>query len=93
MLPSRVALLAARRTTNNAMTCLPPNNVTYLSTNQLHERWGFHKESVRRMIREGRLSAVRFGKRLRVSLADIEAFEARGRVLTAPASTKGEVRR
>lgn len=49
---------------------------TYLSSRQLHKRWNFHQESVRRIIREGRLPAVRIGKRLRVLLSDVEAYEA-----------------
>lgn len=48
----------------------------YLSPDELHYRWGFHVESIRRMIREGRIGALRIGKRLRVALADVEAFEA-----------------
>lgn len=53
----------------------------FLSSHQLQQRWGFHQESIRRMIREGRLPAVRFGKRLRVSLADIEAYENTNRLV------------
>jgi len=33
------------------------------------------------MIREGRLPAIRIGKRLRVAVADIEAYEAANRVI------------
>ncbi len=48
---------------------------TLISPRQLHERWSFHPESIRRMIREGRLPAVRIGKHIRISLTDVEAFE------------------
>lgn len=54
----------------------------YLDTREISERLAFHQESVRRMIREGRLPATRLGKRLRVSLDDLEAFEAGHRVVT-----------
>ena len=33
------------------------------------------------MVREGRLPAIRIGKRLRFSIVDIEAYEAASRVL------------
>lgn len=55
-------------------------NPKYLSSEQLHERWGFHAESIRRMIREGRIPATRIGTRLRVAMNDIEAYEARNRI-------------
>ena len=48
---------------------------TFYNPTQLHNRWSFHPESIRRMIRQGRLPAVRIGKRLLVSQADVEAFE------------------
>ena len=53
---------------------------SYLSPRELHERWGMHPESIRRIIREGRIGALRIGKRLRVSLEHIEQFEAECRI-------------
>lgn len=53
---------------------------TYISPSDLRERWGFHTESIRRMIRAGRLPAYRFGRRLRVLLADVESYEAAQRI-------------
>lgn len=53
----------------------------YLSSRQLSERLSYHPESIRRMVREGRLPAIRIGKRLRFSMTDIEAYEAASRVL------------
>ena len=53
---------------------------SYITAQQLHERWGVHVESARRMTREGRLPAIRIGKRLRIALADVEAYEAANRV-------------
>jgi excisionase family DNA binding protein len=52
----------------------------YLSAHQLHLRWGLHTESVRRMTRSGRLPAIRIGKRLRIRLADVEAYESANRI-------------
>jgi excisionase family DNA binding protein len=49
---------------------------SHLSPMKLHQRWGFHPESIRRMIRQGRLPAMRIGKRLLIAEADILAFEA-----------------
>lgn len=57
------------------------NNNRYLSPHELSERWGFHQESVRRMIRERRIPALRMGRRLRVSLLDVESFEAASRMI------------
>ena len=56
----------------------------HLSPSQLHARWGFHPESIRRMVREGRLPALRIGNRLRVALADVEAHETAHRVSYQP---------
>ena len=53
---------------------------SFLNPSQLHKRWGFHTESIRRMVRQGRLPAVRIGKRLLVSQSDVEAFEQDHRV-------------
>lgn len=52
----------------------------YLRPAQLRQRWGFHTESIRRMIRQGRLPAIRIGKRLLVANADVEAFEHNHRI-------------
>ncbi|MSU37333.1 MAG: DNA-binding protein [Pedosphaera sp.] len=58
---------------------------SYLSPAQLHQRWQMHQESIRRMIRQGRLPAVRIGRRgLRVALCDVEAYELRSRVWVKP---------
>lgn len=53
----------------------PNPETTNLSPRQLAARWSFHEESVRRMVREGRLPAIRFRKHLRIGLEDIRAFE------------------
>ncbi len=52
----------------------------YLRPAQLSQRWGFHAESIRRMIRQGRLPAVRIGKRLLISQTEVDAFEANHRL-------------
>ena len=54
---------------------------TFYNPTQLHHRWSFHPESIRRMIRQGRLPAVRIGKRLLVAQADVEAFEQKNPVV------------
>ena len=59
---------------------MPKLHDTFLNPSQLHTRWGFHPESIRRMVRQGRLPAVRIGKRLLVSQTDVEAFEQDHRV-------------
>ena len=44
----------------------------------LAQRWQFHPESVRRMIRQGRVPATIVGRRVRVALATVEAIERDG---------------
>lgn len=51
-------------------------NTEYLSPNQLHLRWSLHPESIRRIVRKGKIPAIKIGKRLRISLAEVEAYEA-----------------
>ena len=48
---------------------------TYLTPQQIHNRWGIHTESIRRMVRQGRLPALKIGKRIRVAEKDIQDFE------------------
>ena len=52
----------------------------YLSPRQLAARWSFHIESVRRMLREGRLPVTKIGKRVRVAVADVIAYEDQSRM-------------
>jgi excisionase family DNA binding protein len=59
------------------MDTYPTNN--YLRPADLRQRWGFHAESIRRMVRQGRLPAIRIGKRLLVATSDVEAFELKNR--------------
>lgn len=57
----------------------------YLTTCQLAKRWCFHPESIRRMLREGKLPAIRMGKRvLRVSMEAVLAYK-EARKLDRPA--------
>lgn len=65
----------------------PNSEPTYISPRQLADKWGFHEESIRRMIREGKLRAVRLGNRLRVSLKEVRAFEAANRVSVKEGNT------
>jgi excisionase family DNA binding protein len=60
-----------------------------LSPTQLAQRWVFHVESIRRILRERRLPAFRVGGRLRVQLTDVEAFEASHRVGGPAINTTG----
>lgn len=64
------------------------NTKPFHTPTQLHHRWSFHPESIRRMIRQGRLPAVRIGKRLLCRHDDVEAFEQRNRVQVAAFPTR-----
>jgi excisionase family DNA binding protein len=47
----------------------------YLTPRQLAARWGWHHESIRRMLRERRLQATRIGRRMLVELRAVEKLE------------------
>ena len=51
-----------------------------LSPGALAARWSYHPESIRRLIRSGKLEAIRLGRRLRISLQAIEKMEDDGRI-------------
>lgn len=53
----------------------PVNHANLLTVSDLAERWQFHPESIRKMIRQGRVPSVIIGRRKRVPLAAVEAFE------------------
>jgi len=57
---------------------LPPTHPEFLTVASLAQRWQFHPESVRRMIRQGRVPATIVGRRVRVALATVEAIERDG---------------
>jgi excisionase family DNA binding protein len=47
----------------------------FLTTAQLAERWYYHPESVRRLVRSGVLSSVRMGRQVRIPLQEVERYE------------------
>jgi excisionase family DNA binding protein len=53
------------------------------SVRQVADRFGVHPETVRRLIHEGRLDALRIGRVLRVDGEAVEAFVAQQRVKPA----------
>lgn len=65
------------------------NSPVYLSARQLADRWQFHQESVRRMLRAGKLPVVKLGKSVRVALADVLAYEQQNRVQHTCLRTRG----
>lgn len=52
-----------------------PNEPIYFTPSELAERWGFHKESIRRMIRQGRLPTARASRRLLIPVEEIKKYE------------------
>ena len=50
------------------------------SVREVADRLGVHPETIRRLIHDGRLEAVRVGRVLRVAAADVAAFIERQRV-------------
>jgi excisionase family DNA binding protein len=57
------------------------NQTRYLTTSDLVVRYGYHIGSIRRMIRQKRLPAVRVGRRYLFQPEAIAAFEATRSVL------------
>ena len=56
---------------------------TLYSVRDVANRLGVHPETVRRLIHDGRLDAVRIGRVLRVPQASLDGFLARQRVKPA----------
>ena len=52
----------------------------YLTPHQLAGRWGWHTESVRRLLRERRMASVIVSRRRLVPLAEIQRVEEEGSV-------------
>lgn len=51
-----------------------------VSVREVARRLGVHPETIRRLIHDGRLEAVRVGRVLRVESSELESFLARQRV-------------
>lgn len=56
------------------------DGLKYLTPHQVAERWGWHTESVRRMLRERRMASVIVSRRRLVPLAEIQRVEEEGSV-------------
>lgn len=70
---------------NGAYTLIAMNN-SYLSPKEICARWGLHSETIRRLIRAGKLPAIYIGRLIRVRVSDLEAFENSQRTSTKPAN-------
>ena len=55
----------------------------HFTPGQVAGRWGWHVESVRRAIRQRRITAIIISRRLLVPVAEIERIEAEGRIARA----------
>ena len=53
---------------------------TLVSVRQVADQLGVHPETVRRLIHDGRLEAVRIGRVLRIEAGELDGFIARQRV-------------
>jgi excisionase family DNA binding protein len=53
---------------------------TYYTPQQVADRWGWHVESVRRAIRQGRIGAVIISRRLLIPVEAVARIEAGGRI-------------
>jgi hypothetical protein len=55
----------------------------FFTPQQIADRWGWHVESVRRLIRQRRIESVIISRRRLAPLAEIERFEADGLIARA----------
>jgi excisionase family DNA binding protein len=55
----------------------------YMTLDEVAERWKASRDMVAKQIREGRLTKVNIGSLVRVTLADVEAYEAANRTQAA----------
>ena len=55
----------------------------HFTPGQVAGRWGWHVESVRRAIRQRRITAIIISRRLLVPVAEVERIEAEGRIARA----------
>ena len=62
---------------------MDPSGSELYSVREVAGRLGVHPETIRRLIHDGRLGAVRVGRVLRVQSADLEGFLAQQRVKPA----------
>ena len=57
-----------------------PQNQTragdFLTPAELADRWRWHAESIRRLLRQGRLPSLRLGGKRIIPMADVLAYEA-----------------
>lgn len=62
------------------MTRVEENSSALYSVRQVADQLGVHPETVRRLIHDGRLDAVRIGRVLRIHASELDGFLARQRV-------------
>ena len=53
----------------------PAQQPHFLTTAQLAERWHYHPEYVRHLLRRGIMPLVRLGRKVRVTLQEVERYE------------------
>ena len=56
------------------------DGTAYFTTDQTASRWGFHSESIRRLVRDRKIAAIIIGRRLLIPLSEIERIEREGRI-------------
>jgi excisionase family DNA binding protein len=57
-----------------------PNPLVFLTPRELAARWRLGRSTVYELLTRGELPYYRLGKTVRIALADVEAYEAGGRV-------------
>jgi excisionase family DNA binding protein len=60
------------------MTAKPEAPTRLLDMDEVAQRWGVSARTVARLVKKGRLRAVRIGRQVRFRLEDVLAYENRG---------------
>lgn len=72
-------------TTSETTAVAEMPNITMLSVDALAAEWRVHPDTIRALIREGRLPAVRLGRRVRIRAIDaVEYVAGLDRIAIAP---------
>ena len=71
------------------IVCMESISNQLLSPKATAARWEYHPESIRRLIRSGKLPAIRLGSRLRIPLQAIEEIENSGRIIRSNPKRRG----
>src|SRR5580704_13350861 len=81
--------MRAKSTRNRRGAGRRTDGTAHFTPGQTACRWAWHVESVRRMIRQGRIGAIGIGGRLLIPISEIERIEREGSIRLAATALPG----